>query len=180
MKKMLVLAVALVVIPAMGFAATTCNPGTYKGSLWSVAKDLNGKSGTLTVAKNGDKCVFNFKTEGSSETWELVGNTLVQKEYDNTGKVTDSYTATLNGDKYVINCKDKAKNDCDAGIDSRNYWQLGNTTDGYKYVVYGVGTENKGNATAPVAKRHEFTFKMDTTTPATKATTTTPAAPVKK
>jgi len=175
MKKMLVLAVALVVVPALGFAATTCNPGTYKGSLWSISKDLNGKSGMLTVAKSGDKCVFNFKTEGSTETWEVAGNTLIQKEFDNAGKVASQYTATLNGDKYVINCKDKAKNDCDGGVDARNYWLLNSTTNGYTYTVYGVGTDNKSNPTAPVAKRHEFTFKMDTAT-TTPATTT----PVKK
>ncbi len=158
MKKLLILAVAVVVFPVVASAATTCTPGTYNGKLWSVAKDLNGKTGTLTVAKEGDKCVMNFKTEGSKETWELAGNNLIQKEYDAAGKVTSQYTATLNGDKYVINCKDKAKNVCDGDVDSRNYWQLNTTTDKVVYTVYGVGTENKTNPTAAVAKRHEFTF----------------------
>lgn len=179
MKKVLVLVAVMALLPAIASAAAICNPGAFKGSLWSVAKDLNGKSGTLTVTKESDKCVMKFKTEGSNEEWVLSGSTLIQKEYDNSGKVAQQYSATLKGDKFVINCKDQAKNDCDGGVDSRNYWQLLNTPEGgYKYVVYGVGTENKGNPTATVAKRHEFTFNPEKVTAT--ATTRTPAATTTK
>ncbi len=182
MKKVLVLAVAVVLLPAFASAATTtCNPGNYKGSLWSVSKDLNGKVGTLTVTKEGDKCVMKFKTEGSNEVWELSGSTLVQKEFDTTGKVAQTYGATLQNDKFVVNCKDKAKNVCDGDVDYRNYWQLINTPDGgYKYIVYGVGQDNKSNPTAIVAKRHEFTFNPEKAAVTTTTTTTTPAATTTK
>lgn len=160
MKKVLVLAAVLAILPAIASAAVTftCSSGNYNGKLTSISKDLNGKTGTLVVTKEGDKCVMKFKTEGSNEVWEVSGNTLVQKEFDNAGKVTQQYAATASGDKYVINCKDKAKNDCDSGIDSRNYWKINTTPTTVDYMVYGVGDANKSNPTATVAERHKFSF----------------------
>ncbi len=175
MKKLLVLAVALVALPALASAATiNCNPGQYSGKLWSVDTDLNGKTGTLTVTKEGEKCVMKFKAEGANEVWELFGNTLVQREYDNAGKVLQEYKASLEGNNFVINCRDRAKNDCDAGIDYRNYWQLRTTPNEIIYTVYGVGAEKKNDASAKAIKRHEFSFKMTPTQTATP--TTTPAS----
>lgn len=167
MRKMLVVVVMLAIVPALAKAATvTCTPGNYTGKIWSVSTDLNGKPGTLTVTKEGEKCVMNFKAEGASEAWEFFGNTLVQKEFDKTGKLMDQYSATLQGDKYIINCKDRAKNDCDAGIDYRNYWVVKTTPTDVVYTVYGVGTEKKADTAAPAIKRHEFSFKK-LETPAT-------------
>jgi len=151
----------LVLVPAIGIAAINCNPGNYKGKLWSVVSDLNGKTGTLGVRKEGERCILNFKTEGSNEIWELSGNTLIQKEFDNNGNITQQYGATLQGDKYLINCKDRAKNDCDGGVNSRNYWQIRTTPNEIVYTVYGVGSGKKYDAKAVAAKRHEFSFKME-------------------
>lgn len=183
MKKMLILAVVLVALPVLAGAATVnCTPGQYSGKLWSVDSGLNGKTGTLTVTRTVtrevEKCVMKFKAEGANEVWEVSGNTFVQKEFDNSGKVTQEYRANLEGSNWVINCKDRAKNDCDAGIDYRNYWQLKTTPSEVIYTVYGVGSDKKTDTTAKAAKRHEFSFKMtpiSTTTP-----TTTPTTPSSK
>jgi hypothetical protein len=184
MKKMLVLAVALVALPALASAATVnCTPGQYSGKLWSVDSGLNGKTGTLTVTKEGEKCVMKFKAEGASEIWEVSGNTLFQKEFDDSGKVLQEYKASLQGNNFVINCKDRAKNDCDAGIDYRNYWQLKTTPNEVIYTVYGVGSDKKADATAKAVKRHEFSFKMTpagTTTPSTTPASTKTTTPSSK
>ncbi len=166
MKKALVIAAALVVVPAFGWAATTCNTGSYTGKIWSIDKALNGTTGNLEVKKDGEKCVMNFKAPEANEVWEISGKTLAQKEMDlKTSKVVQQYNANLEGtDKWAINCKDKAKNDCDAGVDSRNYWEIKTTPNEVVYSVYGVGSENKGKADAKVVKRHEFTFTKTTTT----------------
>jgi len=158
MKKVLVLVAVMAILPAIASAALTCNPGTYNGKFTSVVKELNGKTGTLAVTKEGDKCTMKFKAEGANETWEVAGNTLTQTEYDNTGKTTQKYTAAAQGDKWVINCKDRAKNDCDAGIDNRNYWKINTTPTTVDYLVYGVGDANKTNPTATVVERHKFSF----------------------
>lgn len=163
MKKMLSVALLLAVIPTISFAGITCNPGTYRGKLWSVVPGLNGKSATLKVNQEENKCVMHFKTEGSNEIWEISGNVLSQKEYNYTGKtITQQYDATLNRDKYVINCKNRTKNDCDGGIDHRNYWQLQTGPKEIIYSVYGVGTDKKNDSSAIAKKRHEFTFKLTT------------------
>ncbi|MFH1874608.1 MAG: hypothetical protein ABH859_05415 [Pseudomonadota bacterium] len=159
MKKILMLAVMLVVVPSLAQAATTCHSGTYKGKLWSVSPDINKKEATLVVQQKGTDCVANFQAEGATEEWTITANnTLVQKEYDTNGNVVATYKATLNGDKYFINCADKTKNVCDAGIDARNYWVLKTTPTTFTYTVYGVDSAKKEDATATVNKRHEFTF----------------------
>jgi hypothetical protein len=166
MKKAMLLGAILVLIPVMCFAETICSPGNYTGKLWSIVPDLNGKRATLNVRKEGDKCVMNFKTEGSSEIWELSGKTLLQKEFDNRGKVTQQYGATLERDKYIIDCKNRAKNECDGGIDSRHSWQLKMNPDEIIYTVYGVNGDKRNDPKAAAVKRHEFTFKIQHATKA--------------
>ena len=164
MKKVTLLAAILILMPTLSLAETVCNPGNYTGKLWSIVPDLNGKKATLTVKKEQDKCVMNFKTEGSNEIWELSGNTLFQKEFDNSGKIRHQYGATLEGDKYVINCKERAKNDCDGGIDSRHAWQLNMLPNEIIYAVYGVKTDKRSDPKAVASKRHEFVFKIQQAT----------------
>jgi len=161
MRKIIVLSVAILFASSMGWTAVTCNPGMYNGQLQSVLIDLNRKEGVLTVEKNGEKCIMNFKTEGASEVWELNGKNLIQKEFDNSGKIVQQYSATLEGDKFVINCKDRTKNECDGGIDSRNYWQLVTTPSEVIYAVYGVSSDYRNDPNAVAMKRHEFTFKRE-------------------
>lgn len=158
--KMLVLVIMLVIVPNWAQAAAeSCTPGHYKGKIWSVSNDLNGKTGTLTVSKQNEKCVMHFKTEGARETWEFSGHNLVQKEFDRFGKLKDQYGATLQEGKYIIDCQNREKNKCDAGIDHRQYWLITITPDEVIYSVFGVGLEKKADKAAQASKRHEFSFK---------------------
>lgn len=161
MKKVLVLAVVLVLVPAIGWTAFNCIPGKYSGKLSSVAKELDGTTGNAEVTKEGDKCVVKFTAPAANEKWVISGNKLVQSEYDNAGKkVGDDYTATLKGNVYAIDCTDAARNICSGSVDKRNTWQLENTPDGgLKYVVNGVGSDKKNDTLAVAQKRHEFIFK---------------------
>lgn len=161
MKKALVLAVALVLVPAIGWTAFNCTPGKYSGKLVSVAKELDGTVGNAEITKEGDKCVVKFTAPAANEKWIISGNKLIQSEYDTAGKkVAEEYTATLKGNVYVIDCANATKNICSGNVDRRNTWQLENTPDGgLKYVVNGVGSDKKNDAAAVAQKRHEFVFK---------------------
>lgn len=156
----MVLAVAVALaVPALAWSAPMT--GKYSGSFtFSVDPSLSGKPTTADVKSEGNKTTATVVTEGSKEVWTWDDKTLNQKEYDKGGKVVQEYTATLQGDKFTINCKDKAKNDCDAGIDSRNYWQVKTTPETITYLVYGVPRDKKGDASAKVEKRHEATLKL--------------------
>lgn len=160
MKKwMFVVAVIALVVPALAWSAPMS--GKYSGSfVFSVDPSLNGKPSTAEVKSEGNKSIATVTTADSKEVWTWDGKTLNQKEYDNAGKVTQEYTATLQGDKYVINCKDRAKNECDAGIDSRNYWQIKETPESISYMVFGVSRDKKGDTSAKAEKRHQAELKL--------------------
>lgn len=161
MKKMLVAAaVVALVLPALAWSATA--PGKYQGTITSVLPDLNGKKCTAEVKNEGTNTVATVVYDnGDKEVWTWNDKMLDQKEYDKTGKMTQQYgaTATTPG-TYNINCKDKVKNDCDAGVDARNYWTIRANPDAFTYQVFGVPKEKKGDPTAKVERRHEFAFKL--------------------
>lgn len=181
MKKMMVVAVmALLVLPAAAWSANVA-PGKYTTSITSVLPELNGKTFPAEAKLQGtDNFVKVSMPDGTWEEWTWNNKTLIQKEYDKAGKVVQQYTATNVGGKYMINCKDKAKNDCDAGIDSRNYWTINVSPNTITYVVYGVSKEMKGNPTAKTELRHTFAFKAATTTPTTTTAPATTTAPKTK
>ncbi len=178
----LMLAVALMVTSS-AFASTpilsNLKPGNFNGTLKSyVSKAIDGKQGTLTVAKTEQGALMTFKVAGAQgserEEWLLQGDQLVQREFDATGKMVKSYTAKITTTKpatageatFAINCTDAAKNVCEGGIDSRNAWTVSSTGDTVTYTVWGVEKpEDRTNPKAAVIKRHEFTFR---TAPAAK------------
>ena len=161
MKKMMVLmAVAVLALPALALGATA-TAGKYTGKITSLSPDLNNKTVTADVKNDGSNTTAKVTyTDGTSEEWNWNDKTLTQKEFDKAGKVTQTYTATLTDGKYFVNCKDKAKNECDAGIDARNYWTLNTTPNGITYEVYGVSKDKKNDATAKAEKRHTFAFQL--------------------
>lgn len=163
MKKMMAVAVlALIALPAIAWSGSV-TPGKYTVSITSVLPELNGKTAEAEAKVQGaDNFLKVTMGDGTWEEWAWNNNTLTQKEFDKSGKVVNQYVATNSGGKYTINCKDKAKNDCDAGIDSRNYWTINTTPTGLTYEVYGVSKDKKSDPTAAVVKRHTFAFKAAT------------------
>lgn len=167
MKKLLVaLVVVALAVPMVASATATKWPGydaaKYKVNVpFSAAAELKGTTGDALV-ENG-KLVVTYM--GGKEIWTFDEKVLLQEEIDpKTGKVAMAYTATATGpvtgnkQTYHVNCKNKAANECDAGIDSRNYWVIEKTDNGLKYLVYGVPKDKKGDATLKAEKRHEFVF----------------------
>lgn len=161
MKKLLVVAVAVALaLPAMAWGAGL-KMGKYEGKITSVLPELNGKAVTADVKVTGTDSIAKVSySDGTWEEWSWNDKVLNQKEFDKTGKVTQTYGATNAAGKYQVNCKDKVKNVCDADIDSRNYWTINTTPDGFTYEVYGVSKDKKSDTTAKVEKRHAFAFKV--------------------
>jgi hypothetical protein len=166
-----VLVVAALAVPVLGWSATpytsSFKDGKYEGTITSVVPDLNGKKATAEVKHIGDNVEVTVAYEGGKEVWTLNDKTLMQAEVDaKTNKPGDKYGATAakpaatNEQTFNINCKDKAKNECDAGVDPRNYWTLKTGANEFKYLVYGVPRDKKGDPTVKVEKRHDFTFKL--------------------
>jgi hypothetical protein len=174
MKKILVAAVVVALaLPALGWAGMP-KAGKHEGKVtFSVDPKLNGQSLTADVKTEGSNTIATVSYAGGKEIWTWNDKMLDQKEVDNTGKVLQEYKATFANGKYEVNCKDKAKNECDAGIDARNYWVINTAPDGaWTYEVFGIAKDKKSDATVKAEKRHTFSFKTATAASATTSTTT--------
>lgn len=172
MKKLYAVVVAIALaVPALAWSASpyvsSFKDGKYSGTISSkLVPDMNGKKVSLEVKHEGENAVLNVTyDDGTREVWTLNDKTLIQKELDKTNKVANTYGATApkpatdTEQSFNINCKDKAKNDCDAGVDARNYWTLKATpTNEIIYSYTGVPKDKKSDATAKVEKRFEFKF----------------------
>ncbi|GEM_PF-3424955 len=179
MKKIAIIC-AVLVVSGSALAAdpilSALKPGKYSGSVQSfVDSSINGKKGTVAVAKSEQGTVVTFVMDGAQgkerEEWLIQGSDLIQKEYDAAGKVVANYTssitparpATATEATFAVHCSDRAKNVCDNGIDARNSWTLAVNGDKLTYTVWGVKSkEDRANPTAPVVKRHEFSFQPTT------------------
>lgn len=170
MKKLLVivavLALTLPVVASASNYTTAFKAGKYNGTINSVLPALNGKPVTMEVTTKGNDVVATVTYEGGKEVWTWNDTTLNQQEFDlATNKMTMQYGAkapaatTGTSQKFEVNCKDKAKNDCDAGVDARNYWVLESSSPTtIKYIVFGIPKEKKGDPSIKAEKRHEFVF----------------------
>lgn len=176
MKKMLVLAVVVALaIPAMAWSASpyvsSIKDGKYEGTINSKNPDLNGQKVVMEVKHEGDVAVSTVtykdaKGADNKEVWRIGEKNLDQQEFDaKTGKSGDKYGATAtvaatpNAQTFFINCKDKVKNDCDAGADARLNWTIKTGPDTVNYIVSGVTKDKKGDPTAKPEQRHDFAFK---------------------
>lgn len=161
MKKIIIFAIIMSVVPLHAFADVLCKPGKYKGKIWSVSKDIDGCEASLEVKNINGKCVMNMQAEGINESWEIDGDSLYQKEINYLGEISHQYRATFKDGKYIINCENRKRNKCDDGVDHRSFWILSAEPDRIIYTVYGVGNNNKDNYRAVAKKRHEFTFRRN-------------------
>jgi hypothetical protein len=158
------LAVAVVValaVPVLAWSATNIAPGKYSGKINSVVPQLNGKSVNAEVKTQAENMVITVTYDDKTKEDWIVNpktGTLTQKEYDAAGKMTQEYVATAKkpGEvDFYVNCKDAAKNVCDAGVKANSYWTIKNNPDNsWSYIFTGTRDAN-----APIAKRHEFIFK---------------------
>lgn len=174
MKKIVVTLVAvavslpMVVMGASNFTSSF-KDGKYNLAISSVLPDLNNKKGTAEVKHEGNQVVATVNYDGGQEVWKWDDKTLTQEEIDlKTNKTVDKYGATAEREPtatsqtYNINCKNKATNDCEAGVDARNKWTLEAVNAGFKYSYTGVAKADKGKMDVPVAKRFEFNFTQAT------------------
>lgn len=168
MKKLLVVvALVAVSLPVLAWSAspyvTSFTDGKYQGKINSVDPSINGKVATMEVKHEGDTVVGTVTYEGGKEIWKWNDKTLTQQEVDlKTNQPSQAYGATAsaapatNKQLFNVNCKNKAANDCDAGIDANNTWTLTSASNTINYTVN--GKLKKGDAAAPVQKKHEFSF----------------------
>lgn len=167
MKKLLVVVVALALsLPMLAWSAssyvTAFPTGKFKGEFKSVVPEQNGPA-TMEVKSEGGKVVATVESKGGKEVWSWDEKVLTQQEVDaKTNKVAQQYTATAPaapaGTKqtYKINCA--SANQCDAGIDSRNYWVIETTPNTIRYTVFGVSGDKKADPKATPVQRHDVTF----------------------
>lgn len=160
MKKFLVVAVAVALsLPALAWSSAP-TAGKYEGKITSEVKELNGQPVTMEVKTEGGKVVANVAFTDGKEVWTWDDKTLTQKELGPDGKVAREYGATFTNGAYYVNCKDKAKNVCDADIDSRVNWKLVTTPDQINYILTGVAKAEKGDPNAKVRERINIALKL--------------------
>jgi len=167
MKKLFML-VAVLLVPVLAEAGVnTLTPGHYEGTIVdSINPSMKGLKLNADVKTEGSNVVATVTYEGGKEVWTWTDTTLTQEEIDlATNKPVRQYgavaatTPTGSQQRYAIRCTDKAKNVCDAGIDSRNAWEIETGANSLKYTVYGVASAvEKANPAATAIKRHEFVF----------------------
>lgn len=170
MKKLLLVAVVLALsVPVVAFGGTpytdSFKEGKYRGTITSVVPDLNGKKAEMVVTREKDKVTATVTYEGGKEIWSWDDKVLLQKEIDPaTGKegmtygATATKPATTNSQAFNVNCKNKTKNECDAGADARFYWELKSSPSKIDYIVYGVAKEEFTKPEVQAKKRHTFSF----------------------
>ena len=174
MKKYLLALVALAVpmaVLATSPYTTSFKQGKYEGAFQSIVPQLNGQKAAVEVKTVGENVEATVVTGGpadaSKEVWTWNDKQLIQKEFDpKTNQVVKTYTATAekpatgSEQVYKINCKDRAKNQCDADIDGRNYWTIRALPDGFEYLVFGVPGTEKNNPAASTVRKHTLTLKL--------------------
>lgn len=170
MKKLLLVAVVLALsVPVVAFGGTpytdSFKEGKYRGTITSVVPDLNGKKVEMVVVKKDGKIEAKVTGDGVYEIWTWTDKELFHKEIDPaTGKegmtygATATKPATTNSQAFNVNCKNKTKNECDAGADARFYWELKSSPSKIDYIVYGVAKEEFTKPEVQAKKRHTFSF----------------------
>jgi hypothetical protein len=168
------LCAALLLIPIAAMASTRSasdiRAGSYQGSITSVNPHLNDTSATLNLARDGENYVAKVRfADGTSEEWRWNDMSLTQKEFDRNARTTRQYTASAiekNAGKervYRVHCRNEAKNQCDAGIDARQYWVLIPAKDRLQYEAFGVNSEHRSDKQAKAVKRHSLAFRLQKT-----------------
>lgn len=137
--------------------------GSYTVSIDSILPELNGTSWTASLVMDGSwyhmDLVPKISRGHDFEEWSWNEKTLITKEhhFGKTGCHEVIYSATNEGGKYRINCRNRELDDCDADIDGRTYFTFTPTTEGFRFEVWGVATpENRG---LDATLRHTYTFK---------------------
>lgn len=127
-------------------------PGTYAGSVTSVFPGLNGQIWSAEVSPLGDYIFAKVFTQTTDELqyeeWTWNEKTLLQVE-SYVGKIgchSFTYKATKEGDRYRLDCRDRETNDCDMDMDSRFYWIIRTTTDGFVMETWGPRCGEAGDA----------------------------------
>ena len=164
MKKLVLVAVMVLALPAMAWSAPCfVNSGNYKATINSPAvPDMNGKTATATVKTEGDNCVAEVTFyDGAKEKWVFNDKSLTQTELADGRSYKALAKTPLNNNtqSYNVFCANPNSPTCDAGIDSRGVWTLKSTNDGFSYSYTGVAMKDAGKKEIQPSKRFEFTFK---------------------
>lgn len=169
-RAMIAVAVVALSLPVLANASdytASFKDGVYNGTIKSVSPEINNLAAKMTVKHEGNNVVGTVEYKDGKEIWTWNDMTINQKEMDlKTGAVAMEYGATAEKpvagleQKYLINCKDRAKNICDGDVDGRSNWVLKSAPNSITYLMFGVAKEKKGDAKEPVAQRHEFKFSL--------------------
>ena len=91
------------------------------------------------------------------EEWTWNDKTFVTKEHHlgKTGCHEVINSATFEGGK-SINCRNRETHDCDAGIDSRTYFTVSPTAEGFRFEVWGASMSENRSLAATL--QHTYTF----------------------
>lgn len=184
MKKMLALVVvAVFALPAIAWSAspiTSLKDGKYEGTLKvnpeAVKSEKDVKKVEVLKAIDNQKVVANVKHEGENavanvtyytkdgkidtqEDWIWNQKTITQKDKEQSYSATATAPITSNVGTYAVNCKDKANNVCDAGVDARGSWTLNTTNDSLTYKYTNVTGDQKADKAAKAIDRITITLK---------------------
>lgn len=160
MKKLLAVLFVVVLFVSVSAFAENVAPGKYQTTIVSTNPTFNGQTATAETKTEAGKTIATVNFKDSKEVWTWDGNTLLQQEFDLTGKETLRYNAVNQNGKYVIECKDKTNNACDGNkdLDARTYWTVTTGANSFTYVTYRVDPAKAADATAQPTERHKMVF----------------------
>jgi hypothetical protein len=150
--------------------SASLSSGQYIGTSTARDPSVDGKSFAAEVGQERDtnfmKLVSLQPGENYYEEWVWDNTNLTVKQHtfipgsqrlDHSIKhEVTQYGATISGGSYHIDCADRGLNDCDMGLDSRCFWTLTATADGFIWETWGPADQNA--ADNPI-KLQTLTFK---------------------
>lgn len=131
--------------------------GTYTGTSTALSPSADGKAFTVEVSQEDGHTVARVISlkpgENYYEEWVWDDTTLTVKQHTfvpgyqrpdhQIHQEVSQYRATINGGNYHIECTDRASNNCDMGLDSRCFWTIAATADGFTCEAWGPADRNQ-------------------------------------
>ena len=131
--------------------------GKYVGTSTALSPSADGKAFTVEVRQDGDyhlaKVISLQPGENYYEEWVWDDTTLTVKQHTfvpgnqradyQIHQEVSQFAATINGGNYHLNCADRGLNDCDMGLDSRCFWTIAVTADGFTCEAWGPVDRNQ-------------------------------------
>lgn len=145
----------VVTIFALGLSMSAENApglaGRYVGTGTASRPAVDRKSWAAEVSQEGPRTYARIISlrpgENYFEEWIWDDTTLLVRQHTfipgnqrpdfQIHQEVSQFTATLNGGRYHIDCRDREANDCAMGLDARCYWTINPTTEGFTCEAWG-------------------------------------------